>query len=98
MVMNADEAGPELTYLESMIKKSDCAEDLDEEKMEVVRARCNKRIITWMQKSYANITLDMRRKSEQKDLICILLDIILYKDSELVNMGFTLLTNYFSQK
>ena len=96
MVMNADEAGPELNYLESMIKK-DCNEcDLSESKIEECRIRCNKRIITWMQKSYANITLDMRRKSELKDLICILLDIILYKDSELVNMGFTLLTNYFS--
>lgn len=64
MIMNADEAGPELNYLESMIKK-DCNEcDLSESKIEECRIRCNKRIITWMQKSYANITLDMRRKSE----------------------------------
>ena len=38
----------------------------------------------------------MRYKSVKKDLIAVLLDIILYEDSKLVNSAFTLLTNYFS--
>ena len=50
-----------------------------------------------MRKSYANKNVDMKVKSE-KEIICILLDIILYQDSVLVNSAFTLLARYFSQK
>ena len=40
----------------------------------------------------------MRTKSTEKDLICILLDIILYQDVVMVNSAFTLLARYFQQK
>ena len=39
----------------------------------------------------------MKVKSE-KDIVLILLDIILYSDTVMVNSGFTLLARYFSQK
>lgn len=39
----------------------------------------------------------MKSKSE-RDIICILLDMILYQDSVLVNNSFTLLAKYFSQR
>lgn len=39
--------------------------------------------------------LDMKVMSTKKDLVCILLDIILYQDSKLVNNAFTLLSKYF---
>jgi len=48
--------------------------------------------------SYQNKNLDMRVQSKQKDITCILLDIVLYQDSRLVNSAFTLLTDYYSQK
>lgn len=56
-----------------------------------------------MKIAYSNKNLDMRTKSQQDktqkaDLICILLDIILYQDVVMVNSAFTLLARYFSQK
>jgi len=51
-----------------------------------------------MKKSYMAKNLDMKVMSTKKDLICILLDIILYQDSKLVNNAFTLLSKYFKQK
>ena len=51
-----------------------------------------------MNTSYKNKNLDMKAKSKKKDLICILLDIILYDDARMVNSAFTLLTRYFIQK
>lgn len=63
-----------------------------------MRQNCNDKILSWMRSSYSSADLDMRKQSKEKDIICILLDIILYQDSELVNMGFTLLTKYFAQK
>ena len=50
-----------------------------------------------MKRAFKNTTIDMKVKSD-KDIICILLDIILYKDPVMVNSGFTLLAKYFSQK
>ena len=63
-----------------------------------MRQSCNDKILAWMKASYASSDLDMRKQSKEKDLVCILLDIVLYQDSELVSMGFTLLTSYFAQK
>ena len=51
-----------------------------------------------MKVSFANKNIDMKYKSRHKDLICIMLDIILYQDSKMVNSAFTLLTKYFCQK
>lgn len=47
-----------------------------------------------MKIAYQNKDLDMKSRAD-KDLICILLDIILYQDSILVNNAFTLLARYF---
>ena len=49
-----------------------------------------------MKKSYSNKDLDLRFKRSKIDLICILLDIILFSDTTLVNKAFTLLTRYFT--
>ena len=50
-----------------------------------------------MKKAFSNTTIDMKVNSD-KDIVCILLDIILYNDPVMVNSGFTLLAKYFSQK
>ena len=50
-----------------------------------------------MSSAFTNKNLDMKVKSS-KDIICILLDIILYQDSTMVNPAFTLLSQYFTQK
>jgi hypothetical protein len=51
-----------------------------------------------MKSSYKNKNIDMVVKSVKKNLVCILLDIILYHDTVLVNSAFTLLTRYFQQQ
>ena len=51
-----------------------------------------------MRKAFYNKNLDMKVMSTKKDLVCVLLDIILYQDSKLVNNAFTLLSKYFQQK
>lgn len=54
-------------------------------------------MIGWLRTAFQNKNLDMKSKSE-RDIICILLDMILYQDSVLVNNSFTLLAKYFSQR
>jgi len=54
------------------------------------------KVIEWMKLSFFNKDLDMKIKSTKKDLICILLDVILFQDTILVNRAFTLLTRYFN--
>lgn len=66
---------------------------LDED--EDQKNKVDDKVITWMKKSFANTNLDMKVKSTKQDIICILLDILLYKDSVLVNSAFTLLAKYF---
>ena len=58
----------------------------------------DKKVLNWMLVSFLNKNLDMKFTSTKRNLICILLDIILYQDSRLVNSAFTLLTRYFEQK
>jgi hypothetical protein len=60
-----------------------------------MKDKCEEKVIGWMKNSFANKSLDMRSKSEE-DLVCILMDIILYQDSVMVNNAFTLLARYFS--
>ena len=79
-------------YLQNML--TGCAID-DEDKE--IKEKCDDKVIGWMKSSFANKNLDMRSKSEE-DLVCILMDIILYQDSVMVNNAFTLLARYFSQK
>lgn len=74
-----------------MLDNNVAAEDAE------IANQCNKKIIEWMRVAYLDKTLDMRMRSV-KDLICILLDIILYQDSVMVNTAFTLLARYFQQK
>ena len=64
----------------------------------VQKQQCDEMVIQWLKVSFKNKNLDMRAKSTKKDLICILLDIILYQDSKLVNSAFTLLSKYFKQQ
>lgn len=86
-------SGPELNYLVNVEKDAvDLEEDQD------TKNSVDTKIISWMNTSYKNKNLDMKAKSKKKDLICILLDIILYDDARMVNSAFTLLTRYFIQK
>lgn len=92
MMMNPASSGPELCYLSNTINGLVNEED-DEMKKTV-----DEKVIGWMKKAFTNANLDMKTKSTEKDLICILLDIILYQDAGMVNSAFTLLARYFQQK
>ena len=92
MIRTPSTSGPELCYLESVLTGDPAEKD------EEAKGRCDERVVNWMKVSFLNKNLDMRYKSTQKDLICVLLDIILYQDSTMVNRAFTLLHRYFSQK
>jgi len=91
-MLNPTQSGKELTYLNQVLTGS----QLDDEGLQI-KERCDEKVIGWMRKSFSNKTVDMKVKSS-KDIICILLDIILYQDSVMVNSAFTLLARYFSQK
>lgn len=91
LMLSPGTCGPELFYLQNVLDNNVAPED------EEIANSCNKKIIEWMRVAYLDKTLDMEKKSE-KDLICILLDIILYQDSVMVNTAFTLLARYFQQK
>jgi len=81
-----------MKYLDR-VNNNEADEDDDE-----IKQIIDEKFISWMKISFQNKNLDLKAKSERKDLICILLDIILYEDSKMVNSAFTLLTSYFSQK
>ena len=81
----------ELRYLNNLLND----EQTDEE-IQTLNERVDKKTIELMKKSYSNKDLDLRFKRSKIDLICILLDIILFSDTTLVNKAFTLLTRYFT--
>ena len=82
----------ELIVLNSIMNGTQlCEED------QVIKKKIDEKVINWMWKSFANKNLDMKIQSD-KDIICILLDIILYQDTVMVNSAFTLLARFFSQK
>jgi len=62
------------------------------------KGQVDEKVLNWMRIAFMNKNLDMKFTSTKRDLVCILLDIILYEDSPLVNSAFTLLTRYFEQK
>ena len=88
LMLSPTTCGPELFYLQNVLDNNVTPED-----KEIANA-CNQKIIGWMRTAFMDKTLDMRVKSDKKDLICILLDIILYQDSVMVNTAFTLLARY----
>ena len=92
LMMNPSQSGPEMCYLNNILNNTVTEED-DE-----IKQRTDEKTIGWMKIAFANKNLDMRTKSTEKDLICILLDIILYQDVVMVNSAFTLLARYFQQK
>ena len=91
-MMSPHTAGTEMVFLQNVMMGQMSPEE-DKE----IKDKCDEKVITWMKAAFQNKNLDMKVKSD-KDLICILLDIILYQDSVLVNNAFTLLARYFSQK
>lgn len=91
MMKNAQEAGPELYFLQNVLTNNVTEDDND------IREQCNDKVIAWLRTAFLNKNLDMKTQSK-RDIICILLDMILYNDSVLVNSSFTLLAKYFSQK
>ena len=73
MVKDPFKSAAVLKYLQNVLSGQEIDQSLLEQKDEV-----DQQLIQWMTAAYKNKTLDMRYKSKQKDLICILLDIILY--------------------
>lgn len=92
LIQNPNDAGPEFIYLDEILNNKEISSD------GTLRDGCDEKSMNWMKVAFLNKNLDMRVQSKAKDLTCILLDIILYDDSKLVNSSFTLLTNYYSQK
>ena len=83
----------ELKYLDNILNG-----EPDEEEIQNIKPKTDSKVIEWMKFSYFNKDLDMKVKSTKKNLICILLDVILFQDTVLVNRAFTLLTRFFNQK
>ena len=91
MIMDPNVGTKVMRYLNNVLQGNELTkEDY------IIKEQCDNHFMNWMKIAYQNRSLDMRYKSTKKDLIAILLDIILYQDSKLVNSAFTLLTNYFS--
>lgn len=91
-MMNPALSGPELCYLSNTLN------GLVNEDDDAIKRSIDEKVIGWMKKAYFCANLDMKSKSTEKDLICILMDIILYQDAAMVNSAFTLLARYFQQK
>ena len=91
-IMDPNRGTKVMKYLDR-VKNNDVEEDDAE-----IKQMVDEKFISWMKIAFQNKNMDLKVKSERKDLICILLDIILYEDSKMVNSAFTLLTSYFSQK
>lgn len=85
-------------YQKTMQYLSNVLNGVIEEEDDQIKQKCDDKVILWMKMSYLNKDLDMRHKSTKKDLICILIDIILYQDSKMVNSAFTILCKYFQQQ
>ena len=80
---------PELQYLEHVLS----SQPIETDSQKKMKQHCDEKTITWLKIAFTNHDLDLKFQSES--IVCILLDIILYKDPQIVNTGFTLLTNYF---
>ena len=68
---NPHEAGPELYFLQNVLTNNTSESEND------IRESCNDKVITWLRTAFYNKNLDMKSKSK-RDIICILLDMILY--------------------
>ena len=75
MIMDPNIGTVVMRYLNNVLN----GETTDEDQQ--VKEQCDERFINWMKIAYQNKNLDMRYKSQNKDIICVLLDIILYEDS-----------------
>lgn len=52
-------------------------------------------VIKWMNTAFEDKMLDLERISA-RDFVCILIDLILYENEDLVNNAFKLLVKFFS--
>ena len=75
-------------------KKADDIIKLDPS-LAVEKQAIDQKIITWMNIAFEDKMLDLERISI-RDFVCILLDLILYENSHLVNNAFKLLVRFFS--
>ena len=71
LMLNPQTSGKEMQFLNNVLQ-----DQLEEEDQEY-KQKIDEKVINWMRKSFANKNVDMKVKSE-KEIICILLDIILY--------------------
>ena len=93
MIMDPNVGTKVMKYLNNVLLGIEIQDDELE-----IKKECDEKFMSWMKIAYQNKNLDMLHKSTKKDIIAVLLDIILYEDSQMVNSAFTLLTSYFSQK
>ena len=84
-------AGPELFYLQQVLQGHSIETDQDR----AMKEKTDEKVRKWLTTASKNVDLDMKSHTP---IACILLDILLYEDSVLVNTAFTLLTDYFQQK
>ena len=89
LVMTPSIALPELQYLEHVL----AGQPIETDSQKKMKQHCDEKTITWLKTAFTNHDLDFKHHSDS--IVCILLDIILYKDPTIVNTGFILLTNYF---
>jgi hypothetical protein len=75
--------------LEEMFKKDDVLAE--------TKAGIDAKIIRWMNTAFSDKKLDLERISVA-DFVCVLLDLILYENPQLVNNAFKLLVRFFQQK
>lgn len=68
---------------------------LENEKFMEIRKANDTLVIKWMNKAFEDKLLDLERIST-KDFVCILLDLILYENEDLVNNAFKLLVKFFT--
>lgn len=88
-----DEA--EVNFISKTLKTKNL-EDLIKKDVEMseVKPVIDGRVIAWINTAFSDKKLDLERISVS-DFVCVLLDLILYENSQLVNNAFKILVRFF---
>ena len=89
LMMVPSAAMPELLYLEDI----NALRPIETEEKKAMKEKCDEKTKTWLKIAFTNHDLDF--KEHNGNIVCILLDIILYKDAQMVKLGSTLIKSYF---
>ena len=88
----------EVRLIKKLMKGKSMDDILEKDpELESVKDMYNNNVINWMNKAFEDKNLDLERISA-RDFVCILLDLILYENSDLINNAFKLLVRFFQQK